>query len=111
MLSEGTEGSSLKQIDSVIGKYQPTKYTNSKNVSFANGFIVRDSFKNAVLSSYVDNLTNKYNAEVVFDSITSTVGLNKWVSDRTFNLINDLIDDSFLTGDFILINALAIDMD
>ena len=56
MLSEGTEGSSLKQIDSVIGKYQPTKYTNSKNVSFANGFIIRDSFKNAVLSSYADIL-------------------------------------------------------
>lgn len=110
MLSEGADGVTKKQIDSVIGKYHSNKYTNSQNMSFANGMFVRDTYKDSIVNGYTDNLVNKYNAEVVYDSFTNVSNINKWVSDRTFNLIDNMFDSSVLDSNFILVNALAIDM-
>lgn len=110
MLSEGADGVTKSQIDSVIGKYHSNKYTNSQNMSFANGMFVRDTYKDSIVNGYTDNLVNKYNAEVVYDSFTSVSNINKWVSDRTFNLIDNMFDSSVLDSNFILVNALAIDM-
>lgn len=110
MLSEGADGVTKKQIDSVIGKYHSNKYTNSQNISFANGMFVRDTYKDSIVNGYTDNLVNKYNAEVVYDSFINVSNINKWVSDRTFNLIDNMFDSSVLDSNFILVNALAIDM-
>lgn len=110
MLSEGADGVTKSQIDSVIGKYHSNKYTNSQNMSFANGMFVRDTYKDSIVNGYTDNLVNKYNAEVVYDSFTNVSNINKWVSDRTFNLIDNMFDSSVLDSNFILVNALAIDM-
>lgn len=112
MLEEGAEGETKDQISNIIGTYSPKKYTNSANMSFANALFIRDSFKDSILSSYVDILTNKYSAEVMFDSFNTPDALNDWVSNNTFKLINDLIDkDGFDRADFVLVNALAIDME
>ena len=112
MLVEGAEGETKDQISNIIGTYSPKKYTNSANMSFANALFIRDSFKDSILSSYVDILTNKYSAEVMFDSFNTPDTLNEWVSNNTFKLINNLIDkDGFDRADFVLVNALAIDME
>ncbi len=112
MLEEGAEGETKDQISNIIGTYSPKKYTNSANMSFANALFIRDSFKDSILSSYIDILTDKYSAEVMFDSFNTPDTLNEWVSNNTFKLINDLIDkDGFDRADFVLINALAIDME
>ena len=112
MLEEGAEGETKDQISNIISTYSPKKYTNSANMSFANALFIRDSFKDSILSSYVDILTNKYSAEVMFDSFNTPDALNDWVSNNTFKLINNLIDkDGFDRADFVLVNALAIDME
>lgn len=112
MLEEGAEGETKDQISNIIGTYSPKKYTNSANMSFANALFIRDSFKDSILSSYIDILTDKYSAEVMFDSFNTPDTLNEWVSNNTFKLINDLIDkDGFDRTDFVLVNALAIDME
>ena len=112
MLEEGAEGETKDQISNIIGTYSPKKYTNSANMSFANALFIRDSFKDSILSSYIDILTNKYSADVMFDSFNTPDALNDWVSNNTFKLINNLIDkDGFDRTDFVLVNALAIDME
>lgn len=110
MLSEGAKGETKAQLDAVIGKYKANKYTNSKNMSFANALFVRDTYKSNIKKDYTDLLVDKYNAELLYDSFSSPDNVNKWVSNKTFNLINNLMDDVSAL-DFILINALAIDMD
>ena len=112
MLGEGSKGNSKAQIDSVIGDYKAKKYTNSQNMSFANAMFIKNSYKDAVKLSYTDKLLNKYNAEIVYDSFENANNLNSWVSNKTFNLINNLFDDeSVKSQDFALVNALAIDME
>ena len=111
MLNEGTAGMSNAQIKGLIGDYNARKYTNSKNMSFANALFIRNSFKKGIKNSYISTLKSKYGAEIIYDPITSPDPLNKWVGDKTFNLIPKMFDDSITTSDFVLINALAIDME
>ena len=110
MLSTGADGETKYQIDDILGTYTNKKYTNNKNMSFANALFVKNSYKDNIKSSYVDNLKDKYNAEVIYDDFKNANSINKWVSDKTYKLINNLYDD-ISDNDFILANALGIDME
>lgn len=111
MLAEGADGDSKAQLDAVIGDYKAKKYPNNEHMSFANAMFIRDSFKDQVKESYIKNLQEKYGAEVQYADFNSASPMNDWVSNRTFKLINDLLnDDTVSKENFELINALAIDM-
>ena len=109
MLSEGAKGDTKEQIDAIIGDYKAKSYPNNEHMSFANAMFIRDSYKDAVKESYTKNLKDKFGAEVIIDPFASPDNINNWVSDKTFKLINNLLDD-VSSNDFFLINALAIDM-
>ena len=112
MLSEGAKGSTKEQIDDIVGGYKSNKYVNSNNMSFANAVFINNTYKNQVKESYAKNLNNKYNAEVIYDDFTSANTINSWVSNKTFNLVNNILDDKTVKDKyFFLINALAIDME
>ncbi|MDD6264061.1 MAG: serpin family protein [bacterium] len=112
MLSEGAKGSTKEQIDDIVGGYKSNKYVNSNNMSFANAIFINNTYKNQVKESYAKNLNNKYNAEVIYDDFTSANTINSWVSNKTFNLVNNILDDKTVKDKyFFLVNALAIDME
>ena len=68
MLKEGTNGETRNQIDNIIGTYNTKKYINSENMSFANALFIKDSYKDSIKDTYINTLTSKYNAEVMYDS-------------------------------------------
>jgi serpin B len=112
MLEEGTEGESKTQISNVIGKYNPTIYKNSKNLSLANGLWIRDNFKDDIKQSYMDNLRAKYSADVHFDSFKDASMINGWIKNSTLGIIPQMLTDSDVSDlQFALVNALAIDME
>lgn len=111
MLNEGSMGETKTQITNVIGDYKSKKYPNNDHMSFANAMFIRNTYKDAVKDEYKNNLKEKYNAEVTLDEFKDASNMNKWVSDKTFGLINDLFDNAAVAKeDFELVNALAIDM-
>ena len=110
MLAEGADGDSKAQLDAIIGDYVAKKYTNSKNMSFANAFFVKNSFRDSIKNDYVDLLKDKYSAEVVYDDFKNASLINKWIKDKTLGMIPSLVDD-VSNNDFFLVNALAIDME
>ena len=109
MLEESTEGESKKQISNYIGEYTPTKYVSNSNMAFANAMFVRDSF--TIKDAYKSTLKSKYNAEAISDSFKTASNVNSWVKKNTLNLIDNLLDDIDEGTNFILINALGIDME
>ena len=109
MLSEGSDENTKQEIDAVIGDYTSQKYTNNEHMSFANAMFIRDTFKDAVKESYVTKLKENYDAEIRYEDFNSVQPMNEWVSEKTFKLIKDMFDD-VSEDNFILINALAIDM-
>jgi len=110
MLEEGTTGNSKKQISNIIGNEVLTKYNSNSNMSLANALFVKDTFKNGIKESYINTLKSKYGAEVIFDSFSSVNNVNNWISNKTLKLINNMLD-SVEGKDFLLINALGIDME
>ena len=110
MLEEGTEAEAKTQISNIVGNLGLTKYKSNNNMSFANSIFIRDTFKNQVKLSYIDTLKEYYDAEVIFDSFETADNINSWVKDKTLNLIDKLIE-SVNEEEFLLINALGIDME
>ena len=111
MLEEGTNGETKEQISNVLKDYKLTKYTSNKNMSFANALFVKDSFKSSVKQNYITNLKNNYNAEVVYDTFASTKNINNWVKEKTLDIIPEILGSIDNGVDFLLVNALGIDME
>ena len=111
MLEEGASGTSKEQISAILGQYEARKYTNSKNMSFANAMFINEKIKDTIKSDYIENLKTKYNAEILFDSFEDVKNINSWISDKTLKLINGALDDVDPEKTFMLVNALGIDME
>ena len=112
MLSEGSKGESKNQITALIGNPTVTKYESNENMSFANALFIRDTYKDAILNDYVNALKIRYNADVLTDSFDNAFNLNAYVNEKTYGIIPEAFDDGDVTAyDFVLLNALAIDME
>ncbi|MBO5142215.1 MAG: hypothetical protein J6C46_04345 [Clostridia bacterium] len=110
MLADGANGGTKEQITNVIGNRKLTKYNSNNNMSLANALFIKNTFKEDVKESYTNDLKEKYNAEVIFDSFETPDNVNSWISEKTLNLINNLLDD-VSDNVFLLVNALGIDME
>lgn len=118
MLEEGAAGDSKAQIASAIGSLAPQKYPNSKNMSFANALFINNALpEDTIKPSYTAAISDKFGAEILHIPFSSAAPINSWVSNKTFDLINDLVTDEMLKPSdapeqyFVLVNALAIDME
>lgn len=111
MLEEGASGETKIQIANVLGNENITKYNSSQNISLANALFIRDTFQNSIKDEYKNTLAQKYNAEVVSDTFSSVENVNSWISNKTLNLINNMIQNIDDETNFILVNALGIDME
>ncbi len=112
MLSDGAKGETKAEIDKLVGgDYKAKPYLNSKNLSLANGLFVRTDKKANILDSYLTGIQKNYAAEIIYDDFTNANNFNKWVSSKTLGLITKMLDDSDVSSvNYILVNALAIDM-
>ena len=72
---------------------------------------INTRWKDNIKSTYTKRLLDSYGAEVIMDSFESDVNMRKWVKNKTLDLIDSPIEikDKDLSM-YILINALAIDM-
>ncbi len=118
MLEAGAAGNSQQQIRDAIGSLTPQKYPNNKNMSFANALFINNSLPdNTIKSSYIQDISERFGAEILRVPFTSAASINSWVSDKTFGLIKDLLTDEMLKPAggpeqyFALVNALAIDIE
>ena len=114
MLNEGAVGNTKTQIENVIGDLNLIKYNTIDEVLYlANSVYIRDTFAEYVKENYRRTITEKYNAEVNYDSFSNATNINKWIEDKTLGIIKNMLDDETVqdpTNNMILINALAIDM-
>ena len=115
MLNEGANGNTKTQIENVIGKLNLPKYDNINNVlSLANGVYIRDTYAKYVKVDYRKLLTEKYNAEINYDSFSNADNINNWIENKTLGIIKNMVSDGMVQNEnteMLLINALAINMD
>ncbi len=115
MLNEGAGGNTKTQIENVLGDLNLTKYNTIDEVlSLANSVYIRDTFAEYVKEDYRKTITEKYNAEVNYDSFSNATNINKWIEDKTLGIIQNMLNDETVQNpdnNMLLINALAIDME
>ena len=115
MLNEGAYGNTKTQIENVIGELNLTKYDNvDKVLSLANSVYIRDTYAKYVKQDYKKILTEKYNAEINYDSFSNANNINNWIENKTLGIIKNMINDELVQDpntEMLLINALAIDME
>ena len=111
MLKDGSKGTTKDQITNLITDRALTKYNSNANLSLANALFVRDTYENSISKDYIKLLNDNYNAEIIADSFESSENVNAFVAKKTLNLLPNLLPDGPVTNDFLLINALAIDLE
>ncbi len=111
MLSDGADGKTKEQIDSLVGIYNPAKYKSSENLSLANAFFIKETDTKLIAESYKSLLEEKYGAEIINDMFKNANNINSWISNKTLGIIKNMLDDNTVeNATAILVNALAIDM-
>ena len=112
LLSAGAAGTTATEINNVLGDAEIPKYQNIPDtLSLANADFIRDTYKDNGLPTYISTVENNYDAEVIYDNFASSANMDNWVSQKTFDLINNVgiqPDDDL---EMVLANALAIQMD
>lgn len=111
MLEEASAGETKAQITNLLGDKELSVYNSCSNLSLANAMFIRDTFKDGIKTTYTDLLKTKYNAEVITDSFGSAKTINDWVSNKTFNILPEILPDEPVEEDYMLVNTVAIDLE
>ena len=112
MVSEGANGNTKAQIDNLLKDYTINNNLNVKDrISIANLIFIRDTYKNDIKEEFKNKIKTNYDSEVMYDEFKTPKPVNDWISKKTYNMINNVIDD--LSSDFVLglANAIAIDVE
>lgn len=112
MIQSGTKGSTLNELNIALDNYdlQPMENIDSK-ISMANSMWINNRYKNDINNTFATALKINYHSEVLYDEFINADNINKWVSEKTYNMINELFpSDSVNSVDTImaLVNAIGI---
>lgn len=112
MIQSGTKGSTLNELNIALDNYdlQPMENIDSK-ISMANSMWINNRYKNDINNTFATALKINYHSEVLYDEFINADNINKWVSEKTYNMINELFpSDSVNSADTImaLVNAIGI---
>ena len=112
MLNEGAQENTKTQISSLLGNYKIEDTNNVENhISIANGLFIKDVYKDTIKDEFTNVVKNKYSADVIYDEFKSPDVINNWISNKTYNMIDKVIED--ISSDFVLAiaNTIAIDVE
>ena len=112
MIQSGAKGSTLNELNIALDNYdlQPMENIDSK-ISMANSMWINNRYKNDINNTFATALKINYHGEVLYDEFINADNINKWVSEKTYNMINELFpSDSVNSVDTImaLVNAIGI---
>lgn len=112
MIQSGAKGNTLNELNIALDNYdlQPMENIDSK-ISMANSMWINNKYKNDINNTFDTALKINYHSEVLYDEFINADNINKWVSEKTYNMINELFpSDSVNSVDTImaLVNAIGI---
>lgn len=112
MVSEGADGNTKDEITKLLGNYKvDTKINIKDKIGIANLIFISNQYKNDINKDYIKLLQEKHDSEVLFDDFDTPKPVNDWISDKTFKMINDAIEDIPKEMVLGIANAIAIDVE
>lgn len=112
MIQSGAKGSTLNELNIALDNYDLQSMENiDSKISMANSMWINNRYKNDINNTFATALKINYHSEVLYDEFINANNINKWVSEKTYNMINELFpSDSVNSVDTImaLVNAIGI---
>ena len=112
ILKEGALEETKVQIENALGNYNLGKNTTfEERIGIANALFIKEDNKSDIKKEFINNIKNNFDADVLFDEFTTPDVINNWAKEKTYGMIDKVLDN--ISKDFVLgiINALAIDVD
>lgn len=110
MLREGANGNTKDELDKVLGNRKINDVSIKDKLNVANGLFIKNTYKDRINTSFVNNLKTNYQAEVLYDEFKEPIVINNWVKEKTNGMIEKILDkmnDNFVLG---IASALALDV-
>ncbi len=111
MVKSGATGLTHKEIDAVV-PYRSIKTFDVKDrISVANALFISNKYSKDIKKTFINDIKETYDGEVIYDDFTSPDVINNWVDKKTNHMIEKILDS--INPDFMLglANALAIDVE
>ena len=112
MIQSGAKGNTLNELNIALDNYDLMPLENIEGVmSMANSMWINNRYKNDINSTFATALKINYHSEVLYDEFANADNINKWVSEKTYNMINELFPSGSVNPfDTVmaLVNAIGI---
>ena len=111
MVKDGATGTTHKEIAEVLPSRTIKNLNVKDRISTANALFIKNEYANSIKKTFINDIKSKYEGEVIYDDFVTPVAINNWVDDKTYHMIDKILDnisDDFMLG---LANALAIDVE
>ena len=112
ILNEGAKGNTKTQIDKVLGNYKLNKVTNTENrIGLSNALFIKNENKNDIRETYTNKIKNNFDADILYDDFITPKVINDYAKEKTFGMIDNVLDN--IDKDFVMgiMNAIAIDVE
>ena len=112
IVNEGTDNNTKNEISNLLGNYKLYPRVNVKErISIANSLFVKNKYKNDISQTYLTNIQDNYDSDIIFDDYERADKINNWVNEKTYKMIPKILDR--MNPDFVLgiANAIAIDVE
>lgn len=91
IIKDGTNNSSLKELNDVMGNFRRGNITSKNVVADANLLLINKKYKDGINKNYISKIEKSYDAEIKYSNITPN-NINKWVDNKTNHMIPTLVD-------------------
>ena len=112
ILKEGASNKTKSQLSVLLNNYKVDETYSIKNrIGIANTLFIREENRKYISDNYITKIQNNYNSDLLIDEFKTPKVINDWISEKTFNMINNTIKS--LSSEFTLgiANAIAIDVE
>ena len=113
ILESGSNGKTKQELTELINSnYSLPKVRNiDKKISIANAVFVNTVYKGKVNNSFINSIESQYGANTMYDSFSSTDGINGWVNGKTFGLIPRALSMVDRNTGLAMVSTLTLDIE
>lgn len=107
IIKDGTNNSSLKELNDVMGNFRRGNITSKNVVMDANLLLINKKYKDEINKNYISKIEKNYDVEIKYNNVTPN-NINKWVDNKTNHMIPTLVDSVNPEAMIEIINAISM---
>ena len=110
MIDDGADGVTKEELGKIIDNEEVIKLGNIENVlSILNKMYIKNNVNSIIHDDHKNVIKSNYDADIELSDLNDVGYINSYIEKNTFGQIKNMLDQ--ITGNLLLINTLAVDME